>query len=261
MQVRTPWQVTKSVWYALFLREVLSRLFANRFAWFWLFAEPILFVLIMVGIRTFIRIMDDVAGVDIIPWMIVGLASFFVFRDGMTRGMGAVGANQTLFAYRQVKTADTVFVRAVVEGVLHFIVFVTFVLGLALLGYDMKPQNAIGVLLVWLSLWSFGLSLGMVFSALTSVVEEIGKIVRMLSLPLMILSGAFIPLQYMPHKIQEILLLNPIAHGLESLRLFYFKGYWTLQGVDLLYLYQWIVGALLIGLALHIRFEAKIKAK
>ena len=260
MQNRTSWQVTKSVWHALFMREVLSRLFANRFAWFWLFAEPVLLVMIMVGIRTFIRMMDSIAGIEMIPWMIVGLSTFFVFRSGMTRGMGAINANKGLFAYRQVKTVDTVFVRVFVEGLLYAILLIVFILGLALMGYDMHPQNVIGVMIAWLSVWALGLAAGMVLSVVTSIIEEVGKIVKMISLPLMILSGAFIPVQYMPHQIKEILLYNPILHGIESLRLAFFEGYWSVHGIDLFYLQQWVLGLLLVGLALHIRFEAKLKA-
>lgn len=52
---RTPWQVTRSVWYAMFMREAISRTMADRMGWFWMIFEPLAFTLIMVGIRTYIR--------------------------------------------------------------------------------------------------------------------------------------------------------------------------------------------------------------
>jgi capsular polysaccharide transport system permease protein len=46
--VRSPGQVTWSVWKALFLRESLTRLTAGRAAWLWLLIEPISHVVILV---------------------------------------------------------------------------------------------------------------------------------------------------------------------------------------------------------------------
>lgn len=261
MQQRTSWQVTKSVWYALFMREMLSRMFGNRYAWFWLLAEPMMFVGVMVALRTFIRVLNDVAGVEMVPWMIIGLTAFFMFRDGMTRAMGAVNTNKGLFAYRQVKPIDTVLVRVFVEAVVHLTVIFLFIITLMLLGFNMQPHNLLLVIFAWFSLWLFGLSVGLILSVLVTIIPDLSKIVNVMTLPLMILSGAFIPVQYMPHAVQQVLLLNPILHGIEFLRLQYFSGYWTMSEVSISYLYQWILPTLTLGLLLHLRFELKLKQK
>ena len=261
MKVRTSWQVTKSVWYALFMREMLSRMFGNRYAWFWLLAEPMMFVGLMVAIRTFIRVMDDVAGVEMVPWMIIGLTAFFMFRDGMTRAMGAVNANKGLFAYRQVKPVDTVIVRVLVEAVIHGTVILLFVMTLMLLGFDMHPKNLVTALFAWFSIWLFGLSVGLILSVTVTIIPDLAKIVNVMTLPLMILSGAFMPVQFLPHSAQDILLLNPILHGIEFLRLQYFEGYWTMAVISVSYLYQWLLPFLAMGLLLHLRFEIKLKQR
>lgn len=256
---RTSWQVTRSVWYALYLREMVSRMFGNRYAWFWLFAEPMMFVGVMVAIRSFIRVLDDVAGTPMILWMIMGLTAFFMFRDGMTLGMGAVNANKGLFAYRQVKPIDTVIVRGLVEATIHVSVIVLFIIVLALLGFDMTPANLLLALFAWLSLWLLGLGTGMILSVIVTVVPDLSKIVNVMTLPLMILSGAFLPVQYMPYEVQQILLYNPILHAIETLRLGYFSGYWTMPEVSMFYVYQWVLPVLMLGLLLQLRFELKLK--
>ncbi len=261
MQVRTSWQVTKNVWYALFMREMLSRMFANRYAWFWLLAEPLMFISVMVAIRSSIRVLHDIAGTPMIPWMIIGLTAFFLFRDGMTRGMGAVNANSGLFAYRQVKPVDTVIIRLIVEAVVHMSVIFLFIMTLALLGFDMQPQNLVGALFAWFSLWLLGLSTGLILSVVVTIIPDLAKIVKVMTLPLMILSGAILPLQFLPYGVQQILLFNPVAHGIEFLRLNYFAGYWTVDGISIAYLYAWILPMLALGLMLHLRFEMKLKAK
>jgi capsular polysaccharide transport system permease protein len=215
----------------------------------------------MVAIRAFIGVIDNVAGVEFIPWMVLGLASFFMFRDAMMRGMGAVGANQALFAYRQVKPVDTVIVRLIVEGFIHFTVMLIFIFGLSIVGFFMVPENALVVFTLWLSLWFFGLGAGMFLSVIAKIVPEVKKIVNIVSLPLMILSGAFVPLQYLPYEFQQYLLLNPIVHVLESIRLYYFQGYWSLNGIGLEYFYVCLMVLLAFGLLFQLNFEARLKAK
>jgi len=258
---RTSWQVTRSVWYALYLREMVSRMFGNRYAWFWLLAEPMMFVGVMIAIRSFISILDDVAGTPMIPWMILGLTAFFMFRDGMTRGMGAVTTNKGLFAYRQVKPVDTVIVRVLVEATVHACVIGLFIMILALLGFDMHPANLLLAFFAWFSLWLTGLVSGMVLSVVVTAEPDLSKIVNVMTLPLMILSGAFLPVQFMPYEVQQILLYNPVLHAIETLRLGYFPGYWTMQEVSMFYVYQWILPFLMLGLLLQIRFEMKLKQK
>lgn len=261
MQPRSSWQVTKSVWYALYMRDMLTRMFGNRYAWFWLFAEPMMFVGIMVSIRTFIRVMDDVAGAPMVPWMIIGLTAFFLFRDGMTSGMRAVKSSMGLFAYRQVKPVDTVFASAFVGLSIHAIVIALFLGVLALLGYEMMPKNFLLALFAWLSLWLMGLYSGLILSVATTAIPDLSKIVNVMTLPLMILSGAFFPVHFLPHEVQQWLLLNPILHAIEFLRFSFFENYWTFNEISMFYVYQWILPGLILGLLLHLRFENKLKAK
>lgn len=116
MANRTSWQVTKSVWYALFMREALARTTANRFAWFWMIAEPVAYIVIMISIRTILfNKSKTLFGAEFVPWMIVGLFSFFLFRENMMRSIGAIDANKGLFAYRQVKPIDPVIVLSLIH--------------------------------------------------------------------------------------------------------------------------------------------------
>jgi capsular polysaccharide transport system permease protein len=258
---RSPWQVTKSVWYALFMREVLTRLWTDRAGGFWLFAEPILFVVVMVGIRSYLRAIDSVAGAPMVTWLVIGLVAFFMFRDGLMRGLGAINSAQALFSYRQVKPIDTVLVRVFVEGFVRTVVLILLLIGLGLMGFEVFPHNPIGFVIAWFSIWLFGLSAGLLFSVLGTLVPEISKLIGVMMLPMLILSAVMFPVQYLPYSVQEALLYNPIAHALELARLSFFKGYWTLPGINYIYLYSWITSFLVLSLMLHIRFEMKLKAR
>ncbi|WP_254628890.1 ABC transporter permease [Onishia taeanensis] len=245
----------------MFLREATSRTMGDRMGWFWMLFEPIAFTAIMVGIRSFVRGDRLVVNAEFIPWMIIGLMGFYLVREGMLRGMGAIDANQALFSYRQVKPIDPVFVRNFLEGMLRTFVFLMFIVGGLMIGLDMKPDNAIQAFIAWFSLWSLGLGAGLISSVLATLVPELGKVVRMLSLPLLIISGVILPLGNLPHWLLEHLMLNPIPHGLSLLRQGFFENYQIIHGTSWLYLWLCILVMNTLGLILHLRFSDRLKAK
>lgn len=259
--MRTSWQVTRSVWHAMFMREASARIMADRFAWFWMFAEPIAFVVIMISIREMLGRVRMITGAEFIPWLITGLMAFTVFRDGITRSLGAVEANKGLFAYRQVSPVDPVLVRNALEGVLKSAVFLILIAGATLLGHSMIPADPLAAIFTWFSLWLLGAGGGLVVSAGTALVAELGRLVRMLMLPMFMLSGAILPVQMLPHSVQEIMVYNPVLHGIEILRLGFFPLYKAVSGVELLYLWQWALALVALGLALHLRFANRLKAQ
>nr|WP_298249089.1 ABC transporter permease [uncultured Halomonas sp.] len=258
---RTPWQVTRSVWYAMFMREAISRTMSNRMGWFWMIAEPLAFTLIMVGIRGFIRGDRFIVNAEFIPWMIVGMMGFFLIREGMMKGLGAVDANSALFAYRQVQPVDPVLVRNVLEGLLRTFIFMLFVLGALLLGTDILPDNGIRAMGWWLSLWSLGLGLGLITSVAGTLVPEVATVIKMVNMPLLILSGVIFPLNQLPHFLLEYLMYNPIVHGLELLRAAFFEGYQVVHGTSASYFWRFTLITIAIGLVMHVRFKEKLKAK
>ena len=257
---RSPWQVTRSVWYAMFMREAISRTMADRMGWFWMIFEPVAFMAIMVGIRSFISAARLISNAPFIPWMVTGMMGFFLVREGMLRGMGAVEGNRALFAYRQVQPIDPVLVRNFLEGMLRSFIFLIFIAGGLMLGLDMYPDNAIRAMGAWLSLWCLGLGLGLLTSVLSTLVPEIGKIINMVSLPLLIISGVILPLNSLPHWLLEYLMLNPIPHGLETLRLGFFEKYHVVPGTSMLYFWLFTLTLIALGLLMHLRFIDRLKA-
>ena len=257
---RTPWMITRAVWHAMFLREALSRTTGDRLAWFWMLAEPFAMIAVMVAIRGVAMSQGPIFGADFIPWMVAGMLGFFLFRDNMLKSIGAISANKGLFTYRQVKPVDAVLVRCFVEGTLKSFVFLLFIIAASLLQIDLIPSDPLLAIFCWLSLWILGAGFGLALSALSTLVPEVGRIVRIITLPLLIISGVIMPLQLIPYKVQHFLLLNPIVHGLEALRLAFFEGYHSLNGISLIYLWCWSLSLWLLGLILHIRFEQRLKA-
>jgi capsular polysaccharide transport system permease protein len=261
MQTRTSWQVTRSVWFAMFMREAVTRTTTDRLGWFWMIAEPVAMIAILVVIRGFIDGGKLIMGASFIPWMITGMMGFYLVRDGMNRSQGAINANRALFAYRQVQPVDPVLVRVFLEGMLRTFVFLLFVLGGLLLGLDIFPDNALFALFGWISLWTLGLGLGLVISVTGTLVPETAKIINMISFPLLIISGVIMPLHILPHYLLKYLMFNPIAHGLELLRLGFFNSYKVVHGTSEIYLWLCILALNALGLLMQLRFKDRLKAQ
>ncbi|WP_255511268.1 ABC transporter permease [Zobellella iuensis] len=246
----------------MFMREAVSRTMKDRMGWFWMIFEPVAMVTIVILVRTQIRGTNRlIIGADFIPWMIVGMMGFFLVREGLNRSQGAIDASRALFAYRQVQPVDTVLVRGFVDGMLRTFVFMLFIVGGLGLGLKIFPDNGIYALFGWITVWALGLGLGLVISVTGTLVPEINRIIRMLSLPLMILSGVLIPINTLPHAALELLMLNPIVHALELLRLGFFENYRVVAGTSAVYLWLWILALNALGLLMHLRYRDQLKAK
>ncbi len=258
---RSSWQVTLDVWRAMFLREIVSRISSDRLGWVWLLLEPILHIVLFVAIRQLMGRIRVIPGAEFVPWFIVGMMGFFLFRQAITRSMGAINGNKALFAYRQVQPLDAVLVRCFIEGLLKTLVLLLIVAGATVLEYHILPHNVLGVIAIWGFIWLLGTGAGIVLSVLNTILPETEKVVGLIMLPLYFLSGVMIPLQFLPHALHPYLLLNPVVHGIESLRYQFFEHYHSIAGIDLIYMGYWVLGCLFLGLMLHLHYRIRLIAK
>ena len=86
---RSPLSITLGVWYALFLREALTRVSRQRVAWVWVLLEPVAHIIFLVIMMMTIR-MRVIGGIDTPLWLMVGLLSFFVFRRPAQQAVNAL---------------------------------------------------------------------------------------------------------------------------------------------------------------------------
>jgi len=187
--------------------------------------------------------------------IVLGVLGFFLFRNVMTRSMDAIGQNETLFTYRQVKPVDTVLVRAAIEGFTECVIFLCILTGAGMLGFPVYPADPLAAIEALAVLWLMGLGLGLTQSVSGTLVPEIAHVTRMLINPLYFLSAVMYPAVVLPQAMQEVLLLNPLVHAIESLRLAFVPAYQIPQGINLGYPAAAAVVLVFLGLALHARFR------
>jgi capsular polysaccharide transport system permease protein len=258
-QNRPALAITRGVWKALFLREALSRLFTGRALWFWLIAEPVFHASYLIFIFTVMRV-HSVGGVETGIWILVGLLAFFTFRRTAAQSKNGVGANHALFAYRQVKPVDPVLVRGVLEICTMAVVSTTLLSGMALLGHDALPADPLAVAAAFLGLWLLGMGFGLITSVVSEMLPELDRLINLAMTPMYFLSGVMFPPSSIPLPYREWLLLNPVVHGIEAVRLGFAPHYHAVSELSLSYLFSFSLILVFFGLALHKRFEWKMVA-
>lgn len=255
--VRTSWEVSWSVWKALFLREALVRLFAKRAGSIWLLAEPLANIVVLMFIFSVMRV-RQLGGIETTVWIMVGMIGFFLFRRTAMIAMKAIHMNRPLLTYRQVKPVDTVLVRGVVEGVIMVFVALILLIGGGLFGLQVIPGDPLLALFQLLMLWLFGLGFGLVTSVVSELIPETGEIINLAMMPLYFLSGVIFPVNVVPEPYREWMLFNPLVHLVEGVRLGFAPHYHPIQDLDLWYPVQVTIIALFLGLAMHRRFVQRL---
>ncbi|CAM3269990.1 ABC transporter permease [Cupriavidus taiwanensis] len=260
ISVRSDVSIALSVWRALFLRESSARLAGARAAWIWILLEPathIIFLMVVFGVVRH-QVRQD-ANMEM--FILVGVWGFFLVRNVAQRGMEAINANQALFSYRQVQPVDTVLVRATVEAFIYVIVGTVLLAALALLDIEVPPADPLLVLWSGFLLWAFGLGLGLMFSVMGTLMPGLGKLIRIVFTPLYFLSAVMYSVSSLPLGMREVVLVNPITHGLEAMRSGWFAAYHGEAHVSLGYLAFCALGTVFLGLAMHVRYATRLSAQ
>lgn len=232
---RTPIKIMQDVLFALVLREYLTRFGSRRMGVFWSIFEPLVSIAFMMFIFTVIRA-RSVPGMDFPMFLLTGMIPFFLMRNIVFKLMDSVGANQALFSYPNIKIFDTYVARVLVELSVSSAVYLVFIFIFGFwIGYDISvayPLEWLFSLLIGI-LFAFGL--GILFSIITQVAPNAKTFIRVLFLPLYLMSGVIFPLWIIPDKYLPWLLWNPFAHIISNIRESIFVNYPSILGVSQTY--------------------------
>ena len=254
---RTHIAVSLSVWKALFLREAVARISAQRAGWVWLVLEPMLHIAMITYVITGFK-GRDFGDTDAALFVALGLIGFRFFSNPAFKSPATLGTNRALLVYRQVKPIDPILSRCVLEGWVQILVAVLFMCMLSLLNHDVLPVAPLTPFLCVLTLWLFGLGTGLVLSAATVLGPEVGRFTNLLGMPMYFLSGVLFSPSQLPPAMRDVVLLNPVAHGIELLRSGFFPGYYVADQVSFSYLLGFTLVYLFFGLALHRHLQTRL---
>jgi len=208
---------------ALVLREVLTRFGRNNIGFLWLFVEPMIFTLVFAAVWYWMRD-KGMHGLDlpILPFAITGYSSVLLWRNAANRCAKAIQPNLALLYHRNVTVLDLFIARLILEiagatASLVVLLGVTVMLGQAAPPADLLTMAGGWFLLVW-----FAISLGLVIGPLAERSDSFDRIWHMIQYPLFPISGALFLVDWLPTKVQQIVLWVPMTNGVEMLRAGYY---------------------------------------
>lgn len=224
----TALQVQCNVWKALFLREFKNRVGNYRFAYLWVFVEPLVTVIVL-GFVLAPILQRTVPSMPYSVFLLTGFIPFRLFDGIVTRNLSSLQSNEGLLIYPQVFPLDTLLVRAFLESLLFVVIFTTAVLIMAWVGLIDSPGDLLQVVFAFgaLILIATGLS---IFLALVAL--KVRDVEKMIAVPRRILffcSCVIYPFHAIPPEYQAWGLWNPLLVVIESIRQGLFPGYSTAE--------------------------------
>lgn len=252
--MRSGFEVQKAVVFSLILREIRSRIGKYRLGYLWSLLEPAAHVIVLWSIRSVVMARTQ-SGISYAVFIIVGVISWFLFRNIAVRSLKMIQSNAGLFGYRfghkAVKPVDTILAHTLFELVVNILVFaILLYLAWAFLGETVQVNNfpylaTIFLLLAWLAL-----GLALMFVALSERYPESERIVLVCIRPFYFISGVFFSIREIPAEYWPYLYWNPLLHAIELGRNAISPAY-DVHQASLGYLFICALVASFVGLALR----------
>jgi ABC-type polysaccharide/polyol phosphate export permease len=145
-----------------------------------------------------------------------------LWRNAASRSGAAVLQNKPLLFHRNVRVFDVMLTRILLEICGATASFIVLSLVFVFIGWMPTPVDPLEVVFGWVMLAWFGTSLALLIGAGTAFSELVERIWHPASYLLFPLSGAGFMVDWMPTKMQKVILLLPMVHGTEILREGYF---------------------------------------
>jgi ABC-2 type transport system permease protein/capsular polysaccharide transport system permease protein len=240
------------------MREILDRWGRHNIGFLWMFVEPMIFTL---GVMTLWSIagLAHSTTISAVGFAITGYSAVLLWRNMPSRLIGAVKGNHTLMHHRNIKVMDVFGARLLLEGMGATVSFIILTLIFSIIGLIQFPLDPFKVVIGWLLLAWFGVSLALAVGS----VSERSEVVHILWHPfcylLFPLSGACFTVSSLPEKFQKAVLYLPMVHGVEIIREGFFGDTFHAH-YSIPYMVGWCLVLTFIGLGQMTIISRKIVA-
>jgi capsular polysaccharide transport system permease protein len=226
---RTALQIMSDTVHALMMREIKTRFGSNRLGYFWALVEP----MVQAGIMALMFSLmgrSSVAGIPVALFLLVGILPFKIFSKLLPQLSAAVESNKGLLSYRQVSAIDPIITRVIIEAATFLIVYCLLMGFMAWLGFAVIPDDLLAVLYASSLLIITSVGLGLMLCSAVTYWKDVSKVVGMITMPMMIISGVMFSATMIPSQYWYLFDWNPVFHAIELSRDGYFSAYTTPVG-------------------------------
>lgn len=210
---------------ALMLRQILLRWGRDNLGYLWLFVEPLILIVVVVGFISIFRgqtLEKAHFGLAAIPFFFLGYSQAMLWRSVSGKCGGAFAGNLPLFEHRFIRPLDVFLSTAFVEILGVTIAVLGIYVVFMMLGLISLPNSVPLMVLGWGLLIWFSLAYGILLGALSGAFEKLTLLVRGLNILFYMTSGVFFAVVWLPPKYRDMVLWVPMVHSTEMLRHAYF---------------------------------------
>lgn len=210
-------------WWIELLRERLNLVFS--------IAQPAIW-LVFFGAGVERAIDTRVIGTDdYISFMLAGIIAFTIVGNGVSGAMPLLWDKETGYLDRLMSmpiARSSVIVSRFVFQVAQQSVQIMLVVAVALILGVRIESGPLGLVVILFAAALLTMSVTAAFSALAYAVPQHGTffaVVGFISLPLLFMSNAFVPLEAMPSWMRVVARINPLTYAIEAMRILVIEGW------------------------------------
>ena len=241
---------------ALMLREMGSTYGDSPGGYVWAIVQPIGMIMVLsIGFSLLLK--SPSLGTSFILFYATGFLAYDIYNQMMGKITGALKYSKAMLAYPRVSWIDAFLARFTLNTLTLFTVFCIVISGI-LLVINTHTVILIQPILVGLILCALlGLGVGLVNCLLAGLFPVWAIIWKVITRPMMILSGVLFIYEDMPPNVQDILWWNPVIHGTGLVRSGFYPSYYA-SYVSLGYAFSVALTLTAVGLLFLSTYHNKI---
>jgi len=210
------------VLHALMMRELITRFGRDNLGVLWLVGEPMIFTLGVATLWSAAGLAHGGTGIPIVAFAVTGYSSVLMWRNATTQCSAGLEQNKPLLFHRGVLIIDVFFTRIALEIIGATSSFIVLSLFFMFIGWMPAPDDLLVVFAGWFMLAWLGASLALLVGAGTAFSHLVHRLWHPISYLLFPMSGAAFMVEWLPKRLQDVVLYLPMVHGVELLRHGYF---------------------------------------
>lgn len=208
----------------LVLRETRASFGSSSIGYLWAIITPAVSVSLLFFIFTVID-RQPPYGQSLALFFATGILTIEFFNKLSHTLMSAFNANKALLTYPLIKETDALFARLILISATYLVIMVLFYGGLYLMGMAQSPAHPEKLLYAFLAVAALGFGFGTLNAVIGSLWESWNQIEKILTRPLVFVSGVFYVPSRLPPEATEILWWNPLVHLVEWIREGFYPHY------------------------------------
>jgi capsular polysaccharide transport system permease protein len=214
--------IQRRVLHALMMRELITRFGRDNLGVLWLVGEPMIFTLGVTTLWSAAGLAHGGTGIPIVAFAVTGYSSVLMWRNAASHCSSGIEHNKPLLFHRGVLIIDVFLTRIALEIVGATSSFIVLSFFFIFIGWMPVPNDLLMVLAGWFMLIWFGASLALLLGGGTAFTPLVHRLWHPAAYLLFPMSGAAFMVEWLPKKLQDVVLFLPMVHGIELLRHGYF---------------------------------------